>query len=141
MIRIVSIALLLMFGSTPLATAAESVKPPLAKKIPLEIVTHADKRVDDYFWLRQKTNPAVTAYLDAENAYTDATMAPTKGFQEKLYREILGHVKETDSFAPLRRGKYFYYSRTEAGKSFRPMLITFAYAWPARYPPAARPAC
>ncbi len=104
-----------MCESTRSLTAAQ---PPLAKKIPLEIVTHGDKRVDDYFWLRQKTNPAVTAYLEAENAYTDAIMAPTIGFQEKLYREILGHVKETDSFAPLQREEYFYYFRTEQGKNY-----------------------
>jgi oligopeptidase B len=93
-------------------------KPPTAKKEPQEIVTHGDKRVDDYFWLRQKTNSEVTAYLKAENSYTDAVMAPTKPLQEKLYREILGHLKETDTSAPVKRGDYFYYWRTEEGKNY-----------------------
>ena len=85
----------------------------------MEIVTHGDKRVDDYFWLRQKTNSEVSHYLEAENGYTEAVMAPTKPLQEKLYREILGHLKETDSTAPLRRGPYFYYRRTEEGKNYQ----------------------
>ena len=63
-----------------------------------EIVTHGDRRVDDYFWLRQKTNADVMAYLEAENAYTDAVMAPTKASQENIYREILGHLKEKSLF-------------------------------------------
>jgi len=106
-----------MSNCAPL-TASEAPKPPVATKIPKKIVTHSDQRVDDYFWLREKTNPAVTAYLEAENAYTDAVMAPTRPLQEKLYREILGHLKETDSSAPLQRGDYFYYARTEEGKSY-----------------------
>ena len=81
-----------MFNCVPL-TASEGPIAPSATKIPKAIVTHGDKRVDDYFWLREKSNPAVKAYLEAENAYTDAIMAPTKELQEKLYREILGHLK------------------------------------------------
>ena len=106
-----------MFNCVPL-TASEGPIAPSATKIPKAIVTHGDKRVDDYFWLREKSNPAVKAYLEAENAYTDAIMAPTKSLQEELYREILSHLKETDSFAPLKRGDYFYYARTEQGKSY-----------------------
>lgn len=110
---------LMMFDSTPLRAAFQTTNPPLAKRIPKEIVTHGDKRVDDYFWLREKTNSQVIAYLEAENSYTDALMAPTKALQEKLYGEILGHLKETDSSTPLQRGEYFYYSRTEEGKNYR----------------------
>src|SRR6266478_5958910 len=95
-----------------------TLAPPLAKKVPKEIITHGDKRVDDYFWLREKTNAEVISYLEAENAYADAVMQPSKPFQERLYREILGHLKETDTSAPVRRGDFFYYSRTEEGKNY-----------------------
>ena len=64
--------------------------PPVAKKIPKEIVIHGDKRVDDYFWLREKTNAAVTTYLESENAYADAVTKPLQGFQNHLYQEMLG---------------------------------------------------
>ena len=66
-----------------------------------------------------KTPPEVIAYLDAENAYTDAVMAPTEPLQKKLYDEMLGHIKETDvSLSPTAYGGYFYYSRTEEGKQY-----------------------
>ena len=74
--------------------------------------------MDDYFWLREKTNPEVAAYLEAENAYTDAVMKPTEPLQEALYREMLARIKETDVAVPYREGGYFYYSRTEEGKQY-----------------------
>jgi oligopeptidase B len=102
-------------GQTNLADLA----PPVAKKVPKEIVVHGDKRVDDYFWLREKTNAEVTAYLEKENAYADAMTRSLEKFQDRLYHEMLGHLKETDSSAPVRRGDFFYYSRTEEGKNYR----------------------
>ena len=92
--------------------------PPVAKMVRKEIVTHGDKRLDDYFWLREKTNAEVIAYLEAENAYGDAVTRPQQPFRERLYGEMLGHLKETDSSAPVRRGEFFYYTRTEKGKSY-----------------------
>jgi oligopeptidase B len=74
--------------------------------------------VDNYFWLRDKQNPDVAAYLQAENAYTDAVMKPTEGLQKKLYDEMLSHIKETDVEVPYKEGNYFYYTRTEAGKQY-----------------------
>jgi oligopeptidase B len=100
------------------AYSSQSLKPPVAKKVPKEIITHGDKRVDDYFWLREKTNSEVIAYLEAENAYTDQMMAKSKELQNTLYHEMLSHLKETDTTAPLQRGNYFYYSRTEEGKNY-----------------------
>ena len=93
-------------------------KAPVAAKKPKEIVTHGDKRVDDYFWLRGKTNKQVLAYLKAENEYTKKVMRGTEKFETKLYREILSHLKETDQSAPVKRGDYYYYSRTEKGKNY-----------------------
>src|SRR5258706_6038462 len=107
-LRIAVMGLMFMSDLTP-SSGSERSTPPVAKRVSKELVNHGDKRVDDYFWLRQKTNSEVITYLEAENAYTDAVMAPTKALQEKLYQEILGHLKETDSSAPLQRADYFYY--------------------------------
>ena len=78
---------------------------------------HGDTLVDDYFWLREKTNPAVMAHLQAEEAYTDQVMKPTAALQEKIYKEMLSHIKQTDTNVPYRWGDYFYYSRTEEGSN------------------------
>jgi oligopeptidase B len=93
-------------------------KPPVAKKVPRTDKTNDDVRVDDYFWMREKTNPEVVSYLEAENAYTDSVMNPTIPLQKKLYDEMLGHIKQTDKNVPYHYGDYYYYSRTEAGKQY-----------------------
>src|SRR5713101_7537765 len=92
--------------------------PPVANKIPKVDTLHGDIRQDDYFWLREKDNPEVTAYLRAENAYTAEVMKPTEAFQEALYRELLARIKEDDQSVPYRRGDWLYYSRTEKGKQY-----------------------
>ncbi len=99
-------------------SVAASPKPPVAPKMPKEIVTHGDVRVDDYFWLREKTNKQVMAYLKAENDYARKMTKGAEKLQEKLYREMLGHLKETDQSAPVRRGEFYYYHRTEKGKDY-----------------------
>ena len=66
--------------------------------------------VDDYAWLREKENPEVTAYLEAENAYAEAVMAPLAGLRDELYREMLSHIKQTDISVPYRDGSWWYYS-------------------------------
>jgi oligopeptidase B len=93
-------------------------KPPVAKIVPHVTEVNGHKMVDNYFWLRDKPNPEVRAYLEAENVYTDAVMKPTLPFQEKLYGEMLSRVKENDVEVPYREGDYFYYVRTEAGKQY-----------------------
>ena len=90
----------------------------MAKKIPKTTQIHGETRVDDYFWLREKDNPAVVEYLKTENAYADAIMESTKGFQEALYKEMLARIKETDVEVPYKQGDYFYYTRTEEGKQY-----------------------
>ncbi len=99
-------------------TADKQLKPPAANKIPKDVTAQGDKRIDDYFWLREKSNPAVLAYLQAENAYTDEFMKPTLEFQDKLYKEMLGRIKQTDLGVPYRLGGYFYYTRTVEGKQY-----------------------
>jgi oligopeptidase B len=95
-----------------------TLTPPTAVTKPYELTLHGHTRVDPYYWLREKTNPDVIAYLEAENAYTEAMTAHTKPLQEKLYQEMVGRIQETDATAPERRGNYYYYSRTEAGKQY-----------------------
>ena len=92
--------------------------PPVAKKVEHVTEVNGHKLVDEYFWLRDKPNPEVRAYLEAENAYTDAVMKPTEAFQKKLYDEMLSRIKETDVEVPYKEGDYFYYTRTEAGKQY-----------------------
>ncbi|MGH9442037.1 MAG: S9 family peptidase [Thermoanaerobaculia bacterium] len=92
--------------------------PPVAGRNPRELRLHGETRIDDYFWLREKDDPAVFAYLEAENAYGAAVMKPTGPLQETLYREMRGHLKETDLSVPYREGGYFYYSATEEGRQY-----------------------
>jgi oligopeptidase B len=99
-------------------SAAAAVKPPVAKKVPKTTEINGVTLVDNYFWMREKSNPEVKAYLEAENAYTDAVMQPTEALQKKLYTEMLSRIKETDVEVPYKNGTYFYYSRTEAGKQY-----------------------
>lgn len=100
-------------------TTKQALSPPVAPTERYEIVAHGRTRTDDYFWMRQKDDPRVRQYLDAENSYTDAVMASTKDLQETLYGEILSRIQETDVSAPTRRPPYLYYTRTEEGKQYR----------------------
>jgi len=93
-------------------------QPPVARREPVEHVLHGDRRVDHYAWLRQKENPEIIAYLEAENAYTDAVLRPTEGFQERLYQEMLGRIQQTDLTVPYRLRGYLYFTRTEEGKQY-----------------------
>jgi oligopeptidase B len=94
------------------------LQPPTTEKKPKVTEINGDKLVDNYFWLREKTNSAVIAHLEAENAYAAALMKPTEGLQEKLYDEILSHIKQTDVSVPYRWGDYFYYTRTVEGQQY-----------------------
>src|SRR5271154_1047487 len=89
------------------------IAPPVARIEHTETTLHNHTLVDDYAWLREKTSPEVTAYLEAENAYTDAVMKPTEALRKTLYDQMLSHIKETDESVPFRDGGCFYYSRTE----------------------------
>ena len=112
------LALMIMNPTAFSQTEPAKPAPPVAKKVAKVDELHGDRRVDDYFWLREKTNPEVTAYLEAENDYTNTVMKPTEAFQEKLYQEMLGRIRQTDLSVPYRLGGYFYYTRTEEGKQY-----------------------
>ena len=92
--------------------------PPTARKQHTENALHGSALKDDYAWLRDKQNPEVTAYLEAENAYAEAVMAPLNGLREQLYQEMLSHMKQTDVSVPYRDGNWWYYNRTEEGKQY-----------------------
>ena len=99
-------------------TGTPSISPPLARREPLETILHGDRRVDHYAWLRQKDNPEVIAYLEAENTYTDAILRPTEAFQESLYQEMVGRILQTDLSVPYRLRGYLYFMCTEQGKQY-----------------------
>ena len=97
-------------------------KPPKAAIIPERLERFGRVRMDNYYWLKDRTNPRVIEYLDAENAYTDAVMAPTKALQQALYDEIVGRIKQADSTAPVYDHGYYYYSRFETGQQY-PIVV------------------
>jgi len=105
-------------SSSTTRLAAQDLTPPSAKVIARIDTLHGDIRTDNYFWIREKTNPEVISYLNAENAYTAAKMKHTEALQQRLYDEMLGRIKETDLSVPFRDHGYWYYNRTEKGKSY-----------------------
>ena len=94
------------------------MNPPIAKRIAKDVTVHNDERVDDYYWLRERSNPDVRAYLEAENAYAEEHLAGTARLQERLYDELVGRMRETDASVPFRIDDYFYNSRSEKGKQY-----------------------
>jgi oligopeptidase B len=110
-------ALLLLFPALFLLAQTAPV-PPVAPVVEHKEVRHGTSVTDDYFWLREKTNPKVVRYLEAENAYTAAMTKNIQPFADALYTELLSHVKQTDLSVPTRRGEYLYYTRTEEGKQY-----------------------
>ncbi|MCH7876419.1 MAG: S9 family peptidase [Gemmatimonadetes bacterium] len=104
----------------PIAAAGgqQSTTPPMAQRRPHRLEMHGDVRVDDYFWLRERENPEVIAYLEAENAWTQAVMAHTEALQVQLFEEIKGRIKQDDSSVPYLLDGYWYYTRYEDGKEY-----------------------
>jgi oligopeptidase B len=115
------LALFVLCGEPAAAQTMNSMNTPAApaaKKVPKETKIHGETIVDPYFWMREKTSPEVVSYLEAENAYADAYMKPTAALQEKLYKEMLGRIKQTDTQVPYRENGYLYYTRTVEGKQY-----------------------
>ena len=98
--------------------AQTSPAPPVAPAHDHRETRHGAIVTDNYFWLREKENPEVVKYLEAENAYTAALTSGLKPFQDSLYTEMLARIKQTDLEVPVRRGGYLYYNRTEEGKQY-----------------------
>ena len=104
--------------SLSMETLLQAQTPPVAPKIEHQEIRHGETVTDNYFWLRQKSNPEVVKYLEAENAYTAEMTKSLQPFADSLYQELLSHVKQTDLGVPVKRGDYFYYARTEEGKQY-----------------------
>ena len=111
-------------------TQTQPPAPPVAPRRHTETRKHGVLLADDYAWLRDKQNPEVTAYLEAENAYAEAVMAPLAALRETLYAEMLSHIKQTDVSVPYREGAWWYWTRTEEG---------LQYAIHCRKPAASQP--
>jgi oligopeptidase B len=98
--------------------AMNQIPSPIAPQQHTETSLHGVVLTDDYAWLRDKQNPEVTSYLEAENAYADAFMAPLATLREELYGEMLSHMKQTDVSVPFCDGAWWYYARTEEGSQY-----------------------
>ena len=113
------VSVLMAMSSTQVAAqASKTLSAPIAAKAQWSEVRHGETVTDDYRWLQKKEDPNVIAYLNAENEYTAALTAGVQPLADKLFAETKGRMKETDLSVPVRRGKYYYYSRTEAGKQY-----------------------
>lgn len=97
---------------------SQPVSAPVAKKIPHTRSIHGREVIDHYEWMRDKENPELRAYLEAENAYTDARTAHLKPLEETVFQEVKARVKETDMSLPVRSDGYWYFGRTQEGKSY-----------------------
>ena len=111
-------ALLVSFLPASPAPVGAAPEPPVAERVPHSTTLHGDTRPDDYYWLRDKKDPKVIRYLEAENAYTDSMTADSRELREALYQEILSRIKQTDLSVPYRKGGFLYYTRTEEGKQY-----------------------
>lgn len=92
--------------------------PPMAEKKDTALTVHGDTRIDPYYWLRERENPQVISYLEAENAYLDTVMQPLAAFKQQLFEEMKGRIKETDASVPYRKNGYYYYTRYTTGKEY-----------------------
>ena len=106
-------------GQNQIKNQSDFNPPPKANKIPVELTKFGHTRIDNYFWLKDKTNPEVIKYLEEENAYCDEVMDHTKPLQEKLFNEMKSRIKEDDESAPYYDNGYYYYYRTEVGKQYQ----------------------
>lgn len=109
---------LLIAGACNSTEKKQDMQPPVAKAIPHELSMHGDTRIDPYYWLNERENPEVIAYLEAENAYAEASLAHTKGLQEQLFKEMKGRIKEDDMNVPYFENGYWYYSRFAKGQDY-----------------------
>ena len=103
---------------SPSQPAPDVAGPPMAEVRPTELEQHGDVRVDNYYWLRERDNPQVIEYLNAENTHTEAVMAHTEDLQEALYDEIVARIKEDDESVPFLENGYWYYTRFEEGSEY-----------------------
>ena len=100
------------------AIAAAQPAPPVAPLRPWQDSIHGRVRSDEFRWLRERENPAVMAYLAAENAYADSMMSHARKLRDRIYRELRGRIRESDLSVPVKADSFYYYSRTIRGKDY-----------------------
>ena len=96
----------------------KDLQAPVANQQPKELTIHGDTRIDPYYWLNDRDDPEVTAYLEAENDYARNMMSHLAGFEDELYDEIIGRIKQTDLSVPYLDNGYWYYTRYDEGKEY-----------------------
>ncbi len=114
--RLLFSAVLALSMINPSVTSANPSPPPPPTKREHVVEMHGHRLVDPFFWMRERENPEVVKHLEAENAYAEAFLAPTKALQETLYNEILGRIQQSDLSVPYRDRGYWYYTRTVEGQ-------------------------
>jgi len=103
----------------PSVFQSEAFTAPHPEQKPKELVSASgDKRIDEYYWLKERDNPAVKTYLEAENRYADSVLAPVAGLRDQLFDEMKARIKEDDSSVPYQKNGYWYYNRFETGKEY-----------------------
>jgi oligopeptidase B len=112
------LVLAIVCGAFMISCSPRTPVAPTAEKMPHELELHGDVRVDDYYWLRERTNPEVLEYLEAENAYTSSMMAETEVFQEELFEELKNRIEPNDSTVPALFHGYYYYKRYESSLEY-----------------------
>jgi len=131
-----ALATSLIWATSP--ALADAPTPPVAAKKPRDVSVHGDRRIDDYFWLREKDDPAVQAHLKAEAAYAEAWYKPHEAAVEKLFEEMKGRIQQRDEAVPQREGAWWYSSRTEVGQQY-PIFFRRPAQGPARLHDAQAP--
>ncbi|NHB67831.1 S9 family peptidase [Perlabentimonas gracilis] len=116
--KVNTLILTVMIGTQLLVGCKSQQTPPVATKVPHELVMHNDTRIDPYYWMNQRDSEEVIEYLNQENAYTEAVMKGTEKLQEALFQEIKGRIKEQDESVPYFENGYYYYSRYDEGKEY-----------------------
>lgn len=113
-----AIAGLFLLGRVSADTDPKFATPPRAQQKEHVRTLHGETVADPYYWLREKGTPDVETYLKAENAYTELVTKRIQPFRERLYKEFLSRIQQTDLSVPYRRGNFYYYNRTEEGKQY-----------------------
>ncbi len=117
-ILILFLTLIPLLSSCGKKPAEETILPPVAKIIPERLEAHGDVRVDNYYWLKERENPEVASYLEAENDYTAKMLQHTDENQALLFEEMKGRIKKDDTSVPYLKNGYYYYTRYEEGNEY-----------------------
>jgi len=109
---------IIIIGLFVMQCSKKPVEAPVAEKKPHEMTIHDDTRIDNYFWMNERENEEVIAHLNAENDYKAKMMKHTEKLQKKLYKEIVGRIKQNDESVPYKDNDYYYYRRYEEGGEY-----------------------